>query len=73
MAKKKTSRKTSSKKANREVLVVASKVKAYVKGKDMNTSADAINALSARIYEMLDSATDRTTSNGRKTLKAYDL
>ncbi len=70
MAKKKASK---SKKSSREVLVVASKVKAYVKGKKMNTSAESIQALSARVYEMLDCATGRTKNNGRKTLKAHDL
>ncbi len=67
MAKKKA------KKRSREVLVVASKVKAYVKGKKMNTSAEAVQALSACVYEMLDNATGRTKNNGRKTLKAHDL
>ncbi len=70
MAKKKASK---SKSSSREVLVVASKVKAYVKGKRMNTSAESIQALSARVYEMLDCATGRTRNNGRKTLKAHDL
>lgn len=70
MAKKKASK---SKSSSREVLVVASKVKAYVKGKKMNTSAESIEALSARVYEMLDCATVRTKHNGRKTLKAHDL
>ena len=70
MAKKKASK---SKSSSREVLVVASKVKAYVKGKKMNTSAESIQALSARVYEMLDCATVRTKHNGRKTLKAHDL
>ncbi len=70
MAKKKASK---PKKSSREVLVVASKVKAYVKGKKMNTSAESIQALSARVYEMLDCATGRTRNNGRKTLKAHDL
>jgi hypothetical protein len=70
MVKKKASK---SKKSSREVLVVASKVKAYVKGKKMNTSAESIQALSARVYEMLDCATGRTRNNGRKTLKAHDL
>ena len=70
MAKKKASKPKSS---SREVLVVASKVKAYVKGKKMNTSAESIQALSARVYEMLDCATVRTKHNGRKTLKAHDL
>jgi len=57
--------------SNREVLCVASKVKA--KSKDMNTSADAIGCLSDRIYCMLDAATERTKANGRKTLKPQDI
>ncbi len=71
MAKKKAKKKAPSK--NREVLVVASKVKAYIKGNDMNTSADAIAHLSDRVYCMLDEATCRTKANGRKTVKAQDI
>lgn len=69
--KKKKAAKTSGK--SREVLVVASKVKGYVKGKKMNTSADAIQALSERVYAMLDEATSRTKANGRKTVKPQDV
>ncbi len=72
MAKKKAGGKKPSGK-KREVLVVASKVKAYVKGNNMNTSADAISQLSDKIYCMLDDATARTKANGRKTLKPQDL
>lgn len=57
----------------REVLVVASKIKSYVKAKKMNTSADAIGALSEKVYMMLDEATRRTSANGRKTLKPQDV
>lgn len=70
MAKKKA--KGSSKK-NRDVLVVASKVKAYVKSRKMNTSADAIAQLSDKVYCMLDEATTRTKANGRKTVKPQDV
>ena len=61
MAKKKSSKKS------REVLVVASKVKGYIKSKNMNTSADAINELSDKVYCMLDAATTRTKANGVKS------
>lgn len=57
----------------KEILVVASKVKAYVKSKKMMTSADAIGALSDRIYRMLDCACERTKANRRSTLKPQDL
>ena len=71
MPKKKTAR--SSGKKNREVLVVASKVKAYVKSRNMNTSADAIGQLSDRVYSILDEAALRTKANGRKTVKPQDI
>ena len=71
MAKKK--KKAAKKSKSREVLCVASKVKAYIKAKNMNTSAEAINHLSEKIYCMLDDATSRTRANGRKTVKAQDL
>ena len=60
-------------KKSREVLVVASKVKGYIKSKNMNTSADAINELSDKVYCMLDAATTRTKANGRKTVKPQDV
>jgi hypothetical protein len=59
--------------AGREILIVASKVKGYVKGKKMNTSADAIAAISDRVYCLLDDATERTKANGRKTVKPQDV
>jgi len=70
MAKKKKPIKKASK---RDVLIVASKVKAYMKSKNMNTSADAIGSLSDKVYCMLDEATARTRANGRKTVKPQDV
>ena len=57
----------------KEILVVASKVKAYVKSKKMMTSADAIGAISNKIYCILDCACERTKANRRSTLKPQDL
>ncbi len=74
MAKKKAAKKKAAKKAsNKEVLVVASKVKAYIKSKGAMTSSDAIAALNDKIYEMLDSAVARTEANRRSTVKPQDL
>ncbi len=75
---RKTTRRAAGKSAgrssrSREVLVVASKVKAYMKNKKMNTSADAINILSERVYSVLDDAVVRSKANGRKTIKAQDI
>jgi hypothetical protein len=66
MAKKKAA-------APKEPLVVASKVKNYVRSKDMMTSSDAVAALSDKIYAMLDSAIERCQANKRSTLKPHDL
>jgi len=59
--------------AKKEVLIVASKVKAYVKSKKMMTSADAIAALSDKVYAILDDAVKRTKANRRSTVKPQDL
>jgi hypothetical protein len=59
--------------ANKEVLVVASKVKAYVKSKNMMTSSDTIAALSDKVYAILDDAIARTQANRRSTVKPQDL
>jgi hypothetical protein len=57
----------------RDSLVVASKVKAYVKSKKMMTSSDAIAAINDKIYSMLDAAVVRTKANRRSTVKPQDL
>ena len=72
MAKKKAKKKVA-KKACRESLVVASKVKAYIKSKKMMTSSDAVAALSDEVYAMLDDAIARTKANKRSTVKPQDL
>ncbi|MHC4426074.1 MAG: hypothetical protein ACYSYV_08265 [Planctomycetota bacterium] len=59
--------------AKKESLVVASKVKAYIKSKKMMTSSDALEAISDKVYGMLDDATARTKANRRSTVKAQDL
>ncbi len=65
MAKKKAGRK--------EILIVASKTKAYIKSKGMMTSSDTIGALSDAIYTLIDAAIIRTKSNRRSTVKPQDL
>jgi len=49
--------------AKKESLIVASKVKAYVRSKKMMTSSDALGAISDRVYCMLDKAIERTKAN----------
>ena len=70
MAKKKKAAKKASKK---DVLVVASKVKTYIRSKGAMCSADAVQAMSDCIYCCLDRAIDRAKANRRTTVKAQDL
>lgn len=60
-------------KGKKEVLVVASKVKAYIKSKKCMTSSDTIGALSDKIYALIDQVADRTKANRRTTVKPQDL
>ena len=57
----------------RESLVVASKVKAYIRSKKMMSSSDSLEAISDKVYCMLDAATERTKANRRSTVRAHDL
>ena len=59
--------------AEKEVLVVVSKVKDYVKSKGYMTSADAVPTLSDKVYALIDEAIKRTKENGRQTIKPQDL
>jgi hypothetical protein len=59
--------------ADKEVLVVASKVKAYNKDKSMMTSSDTVTALSDKVCAILDEATTRAKANRRSTVKPQDL
>ncbi|PIS01704.1 MAG: hypothetical protein COT84_01045 [Chlamydiae bacterium CG10_big_fil_rev_8_21_14_0_10_35_9] len=57
-----------------EVLVVASKVKKYIKEKgDMSTSATAISRLSEIIEEECNKAIERAKSAKRKTVMDRDF
>jgi hypothetical protein len=59
--------------AGESLVVVASKVKAYIKSKKMMSSSEMIGALSCKVYCMLDVAIERTKANRRTTVKAQDL
>ena len=72
-AKKKVAKKKAAKKVAKEPLIVASKVKAYVKSKGLMTASDSLEAINVKIYALLDEATERTTANRRSTLKPQDL
>lgn len=57
-----------------EILIVASKLKQYVKEKyDLNTSADVMEALSREVRRLTDSAVEKSKAEGRKTLMGRDF
>lgn len=56
-----------------EVLVVASKVRTYLKGKDVKMSGELIEALNKKVMAVLDEAAARAKGNKRATVKTYDV
>ena len=57
-----------------DILIVASKLKQYVKDKyDMNTSANVLDALSHIVRRQTDRAITKAKSEGRKTLMDRDF
>jgi len=56
-----------------EVLVVNSKIKAYLASKGMRSSGDLAEALTERIIHKLDRAIERAKSNKRVTVGASDI
>ncbi len=71
MARKKKS--GSKKSSSRDVLVVGSKVKAYVRSKGAMSSGMLPSALSDAVYEVLDKAIARAQGNKRSTVQPKDL
>jgi len=68
---KKTVKKTAKK--DREVLVVTSKVKDYIKSLGLQSSGEVVPALSDKIYAILDESAERTKNNNRATVRPHDL
>ncbi len=59
---------------SQEVLVVASKIKSYIKQQgDMKTSGNVLNALSDRLRRLCDEAIESARSDGRKTVLDRDI
>jgi histone H3/H4 len=57
-----------------EVLVVASKLKTYIKNKSgMKTSANVLEVLSDRIRSLCDQAIETARQDGRKTVLDRDF
>ncbi len=60
------------KKKGKEILVVASKVRDYIKSKKCNTSGEFIEELSNSVYCLIDRAAARAKGNNRKTIQGKD-
>jgi len=60
-------------KGKREVLVVGSKVKDYVRSKGLMASGDLLQAISDNVHDLIDAAADRTSNNKRSTMRPHDL
>jgi len=59
---------------SKEVLVVASKIKTYIKNQGaMKTSASVLEALSDRPRALCDEAIESARSDGRKTILDRDI
>ena len=59
--------------ADKEMLLVGTKVKGYIKDQDVMSSSDVLEELNERVYEMLDRAIERAQANGRKTVQGRDV
>lgn len=58
----------------KEILIVASKLKQYIKDKhDLNTAADVMDVLSHRVRRLTDQAVLKAKSEGRKTVLDRDF
>jgi len=58
---------------SKEMLIVGTKVKNYIKAKGVMSSADVLEALNDAVYELLDRAVTRAKENGRKTVQGRDV
>ncbi|MEX1997485.1 MAG: hypothetical protein WEA04_02295 [Candidatus Andersenbacteria bacterium] len=56
-----------------EVLVVASKVRSYLKSKGVKMSGELVGELNKKVMWLLDQAAKRTQANKRSTVKPQDV
>jgi hypothetical protein len=66
-------RKAAGGKGRGDMMVVASKVKAFVKTQKLRCDGELTGALNGRVQELLSSAADRTRANKRGTVRPQDL
>jgi len=60
--------------SKKEVLVVASKLKNYIRTQSgMNTSSSVVEAISAKVRQLCDQAMENAKRDGRKTVMDRDF
>ncbi len=57
----------------KQMLIVSSKTRAYIKEKGFMMSGEAATALNIKVHELIDEALERTQKNKRSTLRSHDL
>lgn len=57
----------------REVLIMKSKTKAYIKEHGCMVAGDSMGELNNKIYDLLDAAIKRTKDNKRSTVRPQDF
>ncbi len=60
-------------KKERENIVIASKVRDFIREAGCQTSGDFPDAVSDRVYEMIKQAVELAKNNGRATVRPHDL
>ena len=63
----------SARRAPKESVLVASKVKALLRDADCNTAGDALAGLDSWVHWLVTQAAARAHANGRKTVRAHDF
>lgn len=57
----------------REVVIVASKIKDAIREAGCQSSGDLVEAISEKVHDLLEAAVERAKQNGRATVRPYDL
>jgi len=60
-------------KQEKEVLLVASKVRDAIRTADCNVAGDALEGLNEWVHFLIMQATARAKENGRKTVRSHDF
>ena len=58
---------------SKEMVLVGTKVKGFIRSKEMMCSAEVLEALNCCVYCCLEKAVQRAKDNGRKTVQAKDI